>query len=55
MSADGKHYFVLKAANSEVIGNSEMYSSEGAMENGIEAVMRVASAAPIKDLTQESE
>lgn len=28
-------YFVLKARNGEIIGNSEMYSSTQAMENGI--------------------
>jgi uncharacterized protein YegP (UPF0339 family) len=49
MSADGKHYFVLKAANHEVIGNSEMYSSEDAMENGIQAVMRVGPRANITE------
>jgi uncharacterized protein len=49
MSSDGKNYFVLKAGNNEVIGNSEMYSSESAMENGIAAVMRVGPSAAVKD------
>src|SRR5579875_3644110 len=31
-------YFVLKASNGQVIGMSEMYSSEAACENGIAAV-----------------
>ena len=35
---DGRPYFVLKAANAQVIGNSQMYSSEDAMENGIASV-----------------
>ena len=34
-SRDGKPYFVLKAANGEVIGASETYSSEAARDNGI--------------------
>ena len=36
---NGKHYFVLKAKNHQVIGQSEMYDSEAAMENGIKSVM----------------
>ncbi|WP_353778055.1 DUF1508 domain-containing protein [Winogradskyella sp. 3972H.M.0a.05] len=35
---DGSPYFNLKAANGQVIGNSEMYSSTSAMENGIASV-----------------
>ena len=34
----GKDYFVLKAANHQVIGNSEAYNSKAAMENGIKSV-----------------
>ncbi len=37
-SADNKPYFVLKAANGQIIGTSEMYSSAAAMENGIASV-----------------
>jgi hypothetical protein len=36
---NGKHYFVLKAKNHQVIGQSEMYDSVAAMENGIKSVM----------------
>jgi len=46
-SSDGKDYFVLKAANREIIGTSEMYSSTPAMENGVQAVMRVAGSARV--------
>jgi len=46
-SKDGREYFVLKAANHEIIGTSEMYSSAPAMENGVQAVMRVAAAAQV--------
>ncbi len=38
ISTDDEHYFVLKAANGEIIGQSEMYESEAAMENGIASV-----------------
>ena len=44
-------YFVLKAANGKVIGNSEMYSATAAMENGISSVKTNALDAPIEDLT----
>lgn len=35
---DGRYYFVLKAGNGEVIGVSELYSSEGGREFGISQV-----------------
>lgn len=37
-ATDGSPYFVLKAANGEPLGRSEMYSSKAAMENGISSV-----------------
>ena len=37
---DGKHYWRLKAANGQTIAVGEGYSSEGAAEEGIEAVKR---------------
>ncbi len=36
-SKDDRAYFVLKAANGEVIGTSEMYSSTSAAAKGIES------------------
>ena len=39
-SINNKPYFVLKAANGQVIGNSEMYESDAGMENGIASVKR---------------
>jgi uncharacterized protein len=39
-SANNKHYFVLKATNGQIIGNSEMYASKAGMENGIESVKK---------------
>lgn len=50
-SQRGEPYFVLKAANGEPIGVSEMYSSPAAMENGIESVKHHAPEARIDDLT----
>jgi uncharacterized protein len=37
-SKGGQHYFVLKAANSKVIGKSQMYKSNESSENGIESI-----------------
>jgi len=44
-------YFVLKAANHEIIGQSEMYSSEAARDKGIESVKANAPEATVVDLT----
>lgn len=43
-------YFVLKAANQQVIGKSEMYSSEAAAKNGIASVQKNCAATEIKDV-----
>ena len=50
-SSNGSPYFVLKAANGEVIGVSEMYSSTSARDNGIGAVQRAAAVAATDDQT----
>lgn len=47
----GQPFFVLKAANGEVIGKSETYSSTWAMERGIRSVKRNAPAARVDDLS----
>jgi uncharacterized protein len=39
-SVNNMPYFVLKASNGQIIGNSEMYESEAGMENGISSVKR---------------
>jgi uncharacterized protein YegP (UPF0339 family) len=44
-------FFVLKAANGEPIGKSEMYSSASAMEAGIASVKANAGSAAISNLT----
>ena len=45
-------YFVLKAGNGQIIGQSEMYSSADACENGSESVKRNAPEARLVDLTE---
>lgn len=50
-SKAGEPYFVLNAANGQIIGTSEMYSSEAARDNGIESVKKNASSNTIKDIT----
>jgi uncharacterized protein YegP (UPF0339 family) len=46
---DGSAYFVLKAANGEPIGKSEMYKTKRSMENGIASVSKNAPDAPVAD------
>jgi uncharacterized protein YegP (UPF0339 family) len=48
-SKAGRPYFVLKAANNEVIGSSEEYSSESARDKGIAAVKTAALVATTDD------
>lgn len=44
---DGSCYFVLKAANGETIGKSEMYKTAKSMENGIASVGKHAPDAAV--------
>jgi len=44
-------YFVLKAGNGEPLGRSEMYSSESAMENGIQSVKDNCGTETVDDQT----
>ncbi|WP_236174362.1 YegP family protein [Pseudomonas pseudonitroreducens] len=48
-AANGKHYFVLKATNGQVVGQSQMYASKASTEAGVAAVKRYAVDAPISD------
>lgn len=48
-SAVGQPYFVLRAANHEVIGTSQMYSSARARDKGLEAVKGGAGEAVVED------
>ncbi|MES2184925.1 MAG: YegP family protein [Pseudomonadota bacterium] len=48
---DQSPYFTLSAANGEVIGASQMYSSAAARDNGIESVKKNAPGASTIDNT----
>ncbi len=48
-AVDGQAYFVLKAANGEIVGTSEMYTTTAARDQGIDAVMRAAAGATLSD------
>lgn len=48
---NGKPYFVLKAANHQVIGQSEIYSSAAACEGGMNSVASNAPGASLDDQT----
>lgn len=50
VSANGKHYFNLKAANGQVIGTSQQYESTATMETGITSVKNNAPKALVEEL-----
>lgn len=52
VAKNGKHHFNLKATNGQVIGSSEMYETEKAMENGIASVAKNAPDAKTDDETE---
>ena len=45
LTADGRHFFNLKAGNGQIILTSEIYESKPACLNGIESVKKNASIA----------
>lgn len=45
--------FLLKAANGEIIGQSESYTSLSVCKKGLESVRKNAPAAPLEDHTRE--
>lgn len=47
----GKHFFVLKAKNHQVIGTSEAYSGASAMKNGIKSVSKNGPKAKTSDIS----
>ncbi|WP_213997628.1 YegP family protein [Arsukibacterium sp.] len=51
VSRNDQYFFTLSATNGQVIGVSEMYTTEAARNNGIAAVKRDAPDAPVVDLT----
>ena len=50
-SSKGEPYFVLKAGNHQVIGQSQMYSSEKARDGGIDSCKNHAPGAVVDDQT----
>lgn len=48
-SSANQPYFVLKASNGQIIGTSEMYSSEAARDNGIASVQANSPSATVKE------
>ncbi|MFK7911608.1 MAG: YegP family protein [Akkermansiaceae bacterium] len=49
-STNGKQYFVLKASNGQIIGQSQMYKSASGLKNGIASIGKNATG-EVKDLT----
>ncbi len=49
-SSSQKPYFVLKAANGAIIGQSEMYNSEAAAKGGINSVIQNSSSKEISEV-----
>lgn len=47
---DGSLYFILKATNGQIIGQSEMYTSKAACDNGIQSVMKNGPSAIVKEV-----
>lgn len=50
-SDSGKHSFILKAGNNQVIARSQSYNSRSGMDNGIHSVMENADKADVLDQT----
>lgn len=49
-SSNGKFYFNLKSTNGQIIGSSQLYTSESGMNNGIESVKKNAPDAETKEV-----
>ena len=47
---DGQYYFRLKAANGEIIAQSEGYTTKQNARNGVQAVQKCAPSASIVEL-----
>jgi len=47
---DGNFFFNLKSSNGQIIGSSQMYSSESGMENGINSVKDNAPTADTEEI-----
>lgn len=53
-SAKSQPYFIIKAANGQVVGKSQMYANAVSMEKGIKSVMKNAPTAETNDLSVEA-
>lgn len=53
-TSDGRFYFVLKARNHQIIGQSQFYKSDSGCENGIESVQKNGVTSKVVDLTLEN-
>lgn len=51
-STNGKFYFSLKATNGQIIGSSQMYTTEDSRDNGIESVMKNAPIAEVVEVEE---
>ena len=49
-ATDGRKYFVLKAGNGQIIGQSQMYKSESGLKNGVISVGNNVANARVRDL-----
>lgn len=49
-SSFGKPYFLLKGGNNQIIGTSEMYPSEAAMDTMIKSVKSSATGAVVEEV-----
>ena len=49
---NGEQYFVLKAANGEIIGKSEMYKAMRSVDKGIASVRKNAQEARLVDISE---
>jgi len=49
-ASDGRFYFNLRAANSQVIGTSQMYTTEGARTTGIESVKANGASTDVREV-----
>ena len=52
VARNGKHHFVLKAGNHQVIGTSQLYDSERSMMGGMKSVQENVATAKITDLSK---
>jgi uncharacterized protein YegP (UPF0339 family) len=52
-TASGKYMFNLTAANNQIIGTSEQYTTQAGRDNGIESVKKNAPTATVENLTEK--